>query len=110
MIKYAEIKGYDNLGEIQMFSHLYQFMEKGKEIPMTILVHAYECDTQIFKGYLFNNTRSYESVPITEDELNEIQKYTGTAKQVDFKEIIVGTILEDDYKNFTCKEIEKVED
>jgi hypothetical protein len=100
MIKYVKIPGYTNLGEIQTFSHLYQFMENGKETPMTILVHAYECDTKIFKGYVFNKTGIYKSVPLTNDELSKIEQATGKAKQVDFKDFITGTIVEEFYKDF----------
>ena len=100
MIKYVDISGYTNLGEVQMFSHLYQFMEKDKEIPMTILVHAYECGTKIFKGYVFNKTATYKSVPLTEEELSKIEWATGKVEQLDFKDFIVGTIAEDCYKDF----------
>jgi hypothetical protein len=102
MIKYASIDGYKNLGEIELFSHLYQFMEKGKETPMTILIHAYECETKFFKGYVFNNTKTYKSIPLTELEIKEIEKYTGTGQQVDFLKFIIGTIVEDYYKDFMC--------
>ena len=102
MIKCSKIKGYKNLGEVQIFSHLYQFIEKDKDIPMVILVHAYEYDTQIFKGCLFSKTQTYKSVPLTEIETQEIEKWTGKVKQVNFNKFIIGTILEDNYKNFKC--------
>lgn len=34
MIKYATIEGYRNIGEIQIFSHVYQFVENVEENPM----------------------------------------------------------------------------
>ena len=105
MIKYADVEGYKNLGEVQMFSHLYQFMEADKEIPMTILVHAYECETIMFKGFVFNQTKIYKSVPLTEAEITEIEKYTGRGKQVDFQDFITDTILEEYYKGFTCNDL-----
>ena len=75
-------------------------MSEGKEIPITILVHAYECDTKIFKGYVFSKTSTYKSVPLTEEEISEIECATGKSEQVDFQEFIKGTILEEVYKDF----------
>ena len=123
MIKYANIEGYNNLGEIQMFSHLYQFRERDKATPMIILIHAYECDTKVFKGYIFNSSQTYENIPLTDTEINQIEVYTGRIltedfslgrntekvegvcvydklQQIDFKKFIVGTILEDLYEDF----------
>lgn len=100
MIKYADIKGYKNLGEIQLFSHLYQFIEIDKDTPMTILIHAYECDVKIFKGYVFNKTNTYKSISLTNEEITSIEPYVGKINQVNFNEFIVGTIIEDYYKNF----------
>jgi hypothetical protein len=104
MIKYVDIPGYKNLGEAKMFSHLYQFIEDGKDTPMIILVHAYECDTKIFKGFAFLKTGTYKSVPLTEEEKLKIESATGEAEQINFLEFIKGTILEDSYKDF--KELE----
>ena len=53
MIKYVNIKGYINRGEIYPFSHYYQFIQNNDDTPIIILVHAYECETKVFKGYLF---------------------------------------------------------
>ena len=100
MIKYVDIDGYKNLGEVQLFSHLYQFIETEKDTPMTILVHAYECDTKIFKGYVFDKTKTYKSVRLTEGELETIEGATGKAEQTDFPEFIKGTIAEEYYKEF----------
>jgi hypothetical protein len=105
MIKYAEIDGYENLGELQMFSHLYQFIEKDKETPMIILIHAYECDTKVFKGYVFNETQTYNSIPLNNNEIEEIEKYTGKLEQVQFIKFIMGTIVEDSCKGFKESEI-----
>ena len=101
MIKYAEIDGYKNLGEIEMLSHLYQFIEKDKPEPMVILIHAYESETRIFKGYLYNSTKTYRSVPLEDTEKAIIEIYTGKAEQVDFDKFIVGTILEAGYIGFS---------
>jgi hypothetical protein len=103
MIKYADVKGYKNLGEIQLFSHLYQFIELDNDTPMIILVHAYECDTQIFKGYVFNNTNTYKSIPLTNEELISIETYTGKANQINFDKFIIGTIIEEACKDYKEK-------
>ena len=105
MIKYVDIPQYSNLGEAQLFSHLYQFMEKDKYVPMTILVHAYECATKIFKGFVFKKTCTYKSVLLTEEEKTKIEGATGEAEQVDFLEFIKGTILEDCCKDFKKTEV-----
>ncbi len=85
MIKYAEIDGYINRGEASPFSHLYQFMEKGKETPITILVHGYAiCPAKVFKGYIYDKTKTYSTVALTEDEKAVLQKWVGTIEQVDF--------------------------
>jgi hypothetical protein len=104
MIKYAEIEGYINLGEVKIFSHVYQLIEKDKDTPMVILIHAYECSTKIFKGFIFNKNQTYESIPLTDAELSEIEKLTGKAEQVDFKQFVIGTILEDVFKDYMCIE------
>ena len=103
MIKYANIKGYTNIGEVQLFSHLYQFREENKELPKIILIRAYDGDIKIFKGYIFDKTKTYESIPLIDLELSEIEKYTGHAKQFDFNEFIIGTVIEDYYKNYVTK-------
>lgn len=100
MIKYANVLGYENLGEVQMFSHLYQMIEKDKETPMVILIHAYGNDDKIFKGYVFTKTKTTESVPLTEEERKAIEFCTGSLKQVPFKDFVTGTILEDGYADF----------
>jgi len=100
MIKYANLEGYKNLGEIKMFSHLYQFIEVDKDRPMVILIHAYEDDTKIFKGYLYNLTLTYNSIPITDKELNILEAYIGKATQVELPDFIKGTILENQFKAF----------
>jgi hypothetical protein len=102
MVKYAKINGYKNLGECGMFTHLYQWMEEDKETPMIILLHAYECKPQMFKGYLFCKTEKYQDIPILNDEINELKTLLGEEiKQCSFKDFIKGTVLEECYKTFT---------
>lgn len=108
MIKYIDIPGFTNFQEVIMLSHLYQSMEKNKETPMTILVHAYECDTKIFKGYVFSKTKTYENVSLTNDELKAIERAIGKAEQVSFIEVIKDSIAEEAYKDFTEIRKEKV--
>lgn len=101
MIKYANLKGYKNLGEVQIFSHLYQFIESDKDRPMIILINAYESDAKIFKGFLYNLTSTYKSISITDEELNTLETYIGKATQVELLDFIKGTIIENQFKEFT---------
>lgn len=103
MIKYIDINGYDNLGELAPFTHFYQFMQSDAEVPLTIIVHAYECDAVVFKGYLFNKTRSFEVVPLTEHEKSKLEDVVGNITEVTFSEFIKGTILEDEYLDVVDK-------
>ena len=100
MIKYAEIEGYRNLGEIQMFSHVYQFIENVEENPKIILIHAYVGETKVFKGFLYDNSKTFKSVKLLDNEIEEIEKYCGDATQIDFDEIIKETEFADLYKDF----------
>lgn len=108
MIKYLDLKGYRNLGEIAMFSHLYQFIEKKdnaeRSNSVIILIHAYD-GAKIFKGYVLDKTKTYEQIELAEDELTEIQKITGTLKVVNFDEFIKGTVVEELFNNYTEKQV-----
>lgn len=101
MIKYTNIKGYLNRGEIYPFAHYYQFMQEGAETPITILVHAYECEPRAFKGYLFNTTKTFKSIPMTNEESDAIEQATGKLTQVDFDEIVKGSEFEEAYANYS---------
>lgn len=84
MIKYCELEGYTNLGEVAMFSHLYQFIEIGVDISQIILIHAYDITPAIvFKGYLYEQTQEWKRVELTNDETVKIKKFIGDFKQVD---------------------------
>ena len=100
MIKYATIEGYRNIGEIQIFSHVYQFVENVEENPKIILIHAYESETKVFKGFLYNNSGTFKSVDLLETEIKEIENYCGKLTQLDFDEVIKETEFADLYKNF----------
>ena len=91
MIKYANIKGYKNLGEKPMFSHVYQFLEDKEIKPMGIIVHAYVVSpARVFKGYIFHKTQKYQNVDLTDEEKETINKFIGQAEQVDFLELVNG--------------------
>jgi len=100
MIKYADIKGYKNLGEIHLTAHIYQFVENDKYEPIIILVHSYEGPTEVFKGYLYNESKTFKSVDLTENEIDEIEKYTGKLEQVEFDAFINNTMFAEYYNEF----------
>lgn len=101
MIKYMDLEGYRNLGELRMFSHLYMFREENKETPMIILIHAYECDAKVFKGYLFNKSKTFKTVELTNLEIEKLETYVGKLQQVSFNAFIKETIAEEEYSDFT---------
>lgn len=100
MIKYVEIDGYDNFGEVAPFSHFYQFMQKDVGERRTILVHAYECDTKVFKGYLFHNSKTYKSVPLNDHEKSKIEGTTGKLTEVPFHKFSDGTSIKDFFADY----------
>ena len=108
MIKYAEIKDYKNVGEIQMFSHVYQFIENVEENPKIILIHAYAGDTKVFKGFLYNNSKTFINVDLSEEEIKLIEGYCGKVTQVGFDEFIKETEFADLYKDFRKVEQQNV--
>ena len=108
MIKYAEIKDYKNVGEIQMFSHVYQFIENVEENPKIILIHAYVGETKVFKGFLYNKTKTFINVKLLGNEIKEIVQWCGNLTQVGFDEFIKQTPFADVYKDFRKAEPENV--
>lgn len=101
MIKYAKIEGYKNLGELGILSHLYSLIQVNKETPMIILIHAYEGNQQVFKGYVFNKTSTFKGVPLEAAEAAEIESIIGKFEQVEFLEFIKETLFEKEYSSFT---------
>jgi hypothetical protein len=81
MIKYANIKNYNFVGEIA--HHLYQWLEEDGSKKMYI-IKAYEGITQIFHGRVFSHAKSYNTVKIDKSQLEEIFKILGTDKFEDF--------------------------
>ena len=51
----------------------------------------------MLRGYTFSNQRVYKNVDLSKDEIEVLKKYVRDIKQVDFKEFIRGTLLEDYY-------------
>ena len=100
MIKYTNIKGYLNRGEIYPFAHYYQFIQECVETPMIILIHAYECEPRAFKGYLFNTTKTFKSIPMTNEEFDAIEQATGKLTQVDFDELIKDAEFKKTYSDY----------
>jgi hypothetical protein len=100
MIKYLELADYINLGEIQTFSHVYQFMERNKSNPITILINAYVPDAKIFKGRVWNKSKSFEKIELSKDEKATIEHYTGNLNEVNFPDFIKNTVIEEPYSNF----------
>lgn len=101
MIKYLNIENYKNIGEIGMFSHIYQFVEQNKESPMVILVNTYDGNNNIFKGYLFLESKTFSGVKLTEYEKNKIEEYTGELDEISFDKLINNTIYKEEFKDFT---------
>ena len=101
MIKYVNIPNYTKFREAGTGSHFYQSFEE-TEVPFqTILVHAYECHTKIFKGYLFSGDKKFVSVPLLDEEKKLIEEATGEAIQLNFMEFVKGTIVEDQCSEYT---------
>jgi hypothetical protein len=72
---------------------------------MIIIIHAYECATKIFKGFVCKSTKTYQSVELTKEEIDTLEQYVGTSTQVNFDAFIVGTILEESFKDY--KDLDK---
>lgn len=80
MIKYVEIKGYQNLGEIM--PHVYQWIEIESDLPSVILVSAYDGPAIVFKGKVLLNTLEYKPEKINDDELFELERLVGPLGKV----------------------------
>lgn len=103
MIKYADIKGYKDLGEVS--PHLYQWLSKDdtKELRPTIIVRAYDTSPKIFKGIILSKSQEYYPLEITED-LSELESFVGELEVVtDLKD------LSEDLKGFKLIESPKEE-
>lgn len=101
MIKYAKIEGFRNLGEVELFSHIYQFIELKKEHPKTILIEGYTHNpNKVFKGYVFRGKQTWDSVPLTPEEKEVIASCVGNIVEVDFTTFISGIPLLEGFKDF----------
>jgi hypothetical protein len=103
MIKYLELEGYTNFGEVQMCSHVYQFRQKEVSCPIIILIYAY-AGSRIFKGLIFDKSKTYKTLQLTKTELTKIEEYTGKLKECDLEEFIKDTIVEEQLKNYVKTE------
>lgn len=99
MIKYLDLNGYTNLGMIA--PHVYQFIEKDVQTPKVILVHAYECPAEAFKGFIFQGTKTFTFVPFETEELQKLEAYVGNCKVMkDFNEFTSSSVLgNENYEN-----------
>ena len=97
MVKYSKIKGYITNGAIEIFSHLYQWVEEAKDNPIIILIHAYDGEPTIFKGYIYNKTKQYKPVDILDKELEDVEICVGKLKVLEFKEFIANTLLDSEF-------------
>lgn len=100
MIKYAELPGYRNCGELIPFSHFYQFIQNGADTPVTIVLHAYEGETKAFKGYLFHKKKTFENLPLTTEERKALNHFVGKITQVDLDELLSGSDFEKEISGY----------
>jgi hypothetical protein len=102
MIKYVELKGYSNSGEVGVFSHLYRFFERDSEDPVMIFIHAYEVTpTKVFKGRVHTETKSYKNIDLTLDEKETLEQSVGELHQTDFIDFANGHALLSFARTFT---------
>jgi hypothetical protein len=99
-----KLENYNNIGEVAMFSHVYQFIEENKQTPIVILVNAYNGENNIFKGYLFNDSKTYKNESLTLYEKNKIEEYTGKLNEVGFAELIKNTVFKDEFTDYKERE------
>lgn len=102
MIKYAKIPDYNNLGEIAMYSHAYQFRHKHEACPPLFLIRAYELNqARVFKGYLYMDSDEFETLTITYEERVILERYIGIFELTnpnEFKDFIPNHMSERFYK------------
>jgi len=99
MIKYSKVEGYKTLGEVGVFTHIYQWVEDVNENPIVIIINAYEGKPKVFKGYIYNKTKQYKSIPVKDNELLDIESYVDKIEQMDFRDFIKDTILDNELYN-----------
>jgi hypothetical protein len=102
MIKYHELEGYKNCGEIGMFSHVYEFWQI-KEPHRIILIRAFDVPVaSVYKGVLLSDGRQYEkSQQLTYDEKESLEYLLGEIKECRFQDIFSGTGLAEGMKDWT---------
>jgi hypothetical protein len=107
MIKYVKIPGYVNLGESEMFSHLYQFKalepDENNYYNM-IFIWAYIGPATLWHGNILAKTKECIFVE-KELDLKEAESMIGPIKIIrNFKEFIKNNAFESSFKDFTIKE------
>lgn len=111
MIKYMQIPGFSNVGEQGMMSHIYVWVRDAMEDKNrdVIIVKCYVTEKpEVWKGLLFNKTKTAHSRPNLEVDLTELEKLVGPLKVVtNLQEFFKGTDFENQMKDF--KEVVEVE-
>ncbi len=103
MIKFMKLEGYVNIGEIQLFSHVYQLYEENKNEPILILINAYNTEkneNKVFKGFVYEKSKQYKCVKLSDNEIDEIKKYIGGFREVDLEIFVKDTVLCNSINNF----------
>lgn len=95
MIKYLTITGYENCGELGMFSHIYEFIGKD-ENHIVLLIRAFDVSkAKVFKGRLLTKTKQYESrFPLTEEEKTSLENIIGEIQECNPMQVTEGSPLE----------------
>lgn len=101
MLKYLEIPGYSTIGELQYFSHVYQWIEATSDSPSIILVKAYEGQQKAFKGKVFHRTDTYMTLALTEAEKTAIESVIGSFIETTILDVVSGTEFEEGLRNYT---------
>lgn len=104
MIKYMELEGYNNLGELGFMSHLYQLISDDGRI---ILIHAYDiAPAKLWHGIVLQKDKSYTNLDLDKERdqiISKIKYYVGDIKIIeDLKDFSKGTALEQDLEEFKC--------
>lgn len=105
MIKFAKLKGFKNLGEMGMMSHIYRWVREENKKNLFIFLNGYESN-KMWIGYLEN--KEYENVKLSENEekyiIKELSEYVGEIRRVkELKEFAELTQIEYIVKDYKIK-------
>jgi len=106
MIKYTNVPGFINAGEVGFGTHLYQFVES--EVPegmlrLIILVRAYDQKSTCWVGYVTNNDMKIRNQPQRLNLMNvkDVEGLVGKLELVNsFGDFIKGNSMENYFKDF----------